>query len=218
MALLKKVNARLEERGMNPKDWSSLKAYVQMLAAKDDEEEIGGEQTTLPLEIDNNSTRTSDEKSTKSNATIPLMTSGEMEEFRENIQQTMDPRDPDSLFCPGVIYHMYDLWAKPDYEREMTQLKSTDISMWNRLAETITTTVAATTKSLSNEDDEAANEEKEEDTTVTKEKLIPTAECLMISNCSSPVLRHLEVDERMLSDHLSPAYRSSLKSLLHPQE
>lgn len=45
---------------------------------------------------------------------------------------------------------------------------------------------------------------------------VKTAEKVYIADGISKVLRYIEIDSRMLSDHLSPAYRSSLKSLVTP--
>ena len=45
-------------------------------------------------------------------------------------------------------------------------------------------------------------------------KKVPTAERVYESDGASKALRLIEIDDRMMSDHMSPGYRSSIRSLL----
>ena len=107
------------------------------------------------------------------------------EEFREGLEQAYEAveiNDPDHLFVPGRVLHMYDLWSK---ERGPQSSPIQDI------------------RSLL--------ESRPTNETETVEQPV---EKVRIADCASRPLRLIELDSRMLSDHMSPAYRSSLKSLL----
>jgi hypothetical protein len=110
----------------------------------------------------------------------------DVEEIRKEmnaINDRIELRDPDHLYCPGRVIQMYDLWSK-DGNREVEE------------------EIEKETPSLTDEDVERAVEN------------LRTAERAHVSDGTSKVLRYIEVDSRMVSDHLSPAYRSSIKALL----
>jgi hypothetical protein len=89
--------------------------------------------------------------------------------------------DPDHLYVPGRVIHMYDLWGKKEYGRveEKNETPGTgDVRV------------------------EGAPDE------------IRTAERLYVGDGTSEELRHIEMDSRLLSDHLPTMYRSSIKALL----
>jgi len=104
------------------------------------------------------------------------------EEFKEGLDQATEKvalRDPDHLYVPGTVYHMYDLWGTPEYK------------------EHIKAEADAVKKGLT-------------------EVQARTAECLQIDDGTYKPLRNIELDPRMLTDHLSLGYRTSIKSLLNP--
>jgi len=56
-----------------------------------------------------------------------------------------------------------------------------------------------------------SNYEDEEDEAV----IVPTVEKVYTADGSAKALRIIEIDERMMEDHMSASYRASLRSLLH---
>jgi pimeloyl-ACP methyl ester carboxylesterase len=85
--------------------------------------------------------------------------------------------DPDHLFVPGRVLHMYDLWSKPGYG--LTHNSSLPEPADGLLLDSI----------------------------------VHPAERVLVTDGTSPVLRTIEMDGRMLSDHMAPAYRSSIRTL-----
>ena len=61
-------------------------------------------------------------------------------------------------------------------------------------------------------DEEEKSEEEEDDK--EESKAVRTAERLLVTDGGSGILRYVEIDGRMLTDHLAPGYRSSIKTLL----
>jgi hypothetical protein len=100
-------------------------------------------------------------------------------------------RDPDHLYVPGKVIQMYDLWAKQD-------CGNVDEAMNQELDEVV---------AMDDRDDETSPE-------AMLLKGVRTAERAQITDGTSKVLRSIELDSRLLSDHLAPTYRSSIRSLL----
>jgi hypothetical protein len=148
--LVRVVRERLNDLGLDPKDWNSTKAFLQMLTGK----------------------------------TIQIMNGEDFEEELDKAQSKVQLRDPDHLYCPGKVLHLFDLWSKKDYGEKVVK------------------------------DEDGLVSEEVPDTTIA---VVRTAESLIATNGTSKVLRWIETDDRMLGDHLSPAYRSSLKALLCPE-
>jgi hypothetical protein len=100
--------------------------------------------------------------------------------------EAVELRDPDHLYVPGKVIHMYDLWSKDEAAEVDAKL------------------------------DEVA---REANATLAEEALeeIRSAERIYVADGASNLLRYIEIDARMLTDHLSPAYRSSIKALLSTQ-
>jgi hypothetical protein len=61
---------------------------------------------------------------------------------------------------------------------------------------------------------ERQREKEEDDTALPVDDLLRPAERVMVTDGASNVLRSIEIDARMLSDHMAPAYRSSIRTLL----
>ena len=112
-----------------------------------------------------------------------IMTPDEIEKELGKAYEEVDVKDPDSLYVPGTVYQMYDLWSKPGYG-EVTE-----------------------------EIDQKTTEDGVHMTSTSIEHR--TAERVHIANGVSKTLRLIELDSRMLSDHLSPGYRSSIRALLN---
>jgi hypothetical protein len=151
--LVRVVRQRLVDLGLDPKDWSSTKAFLQMLTGK----------------------------------TVQILNGQDFEDELKKAQSKVKLRDPDHLYCPGKILHLFDYWSKKDYGEKVDQ---------------------------DDEDGLMSSEDASDDVV----DVIRTADSVIASDGTSKVLRWIEVDVRMLSDHLSPAYRSSLKALLHPEK
>jgi hypothetical protein len=91
--------------------------------------------------------------------------------------EKVDLRDPDHLYVPGKVIHMYDMWSKENYGKV----------------------------------DESNVADETEPKAITP---VRTAERAQWTDGTSRALRTIELDSRFLSDHLSPSYRSSIRSLL----
>jgi hypothetical protein len=148
LEVVKTVNTKLEEKGLNPKDFSSTAAFVRMLTAD------------------------------KQGANM-IMTAEEVRTAMEDAFAKVELRDPDHLYVPGRVVHMYDLWNKQDSEK-------------------------------------AKNSAKEGADQVAVAEVRPV-ERLYIGDGASNLLRYIEMDSRMMTDHLAPGYRSSIKTLLSTQ-
>jgi pimeloyl-ACP methyl ester carboxylesterase len=118
----------------------------------------------------------------------PIMTVDEVGAAMENAFKVVELRDPDHLYVPGRVIHMYDLWSKECY---------------GEVSETV--------------DEKVEQADGTESAQAVVEKAVEevrTAEKAYISNGASDLLRYIEMEARMVTDHLSPSYRSSIKALL----
>lgn len=167
LELLKMVNKKLEEKGLDPKDFNTWTAYIRMLTA--------GKDGTM------------------------LMTVEEVREMMEAAFEKVELRDPDHLYVPGRVIHLYDLWSKEGAVEADEKIA--------KKAQRVNAKVKKVVPKKA--DDEKDDDEEEEE--------VRTAERLYIGDGASNVLRHIEMDSRMLTDHLSPGYRSSIKALLSAQ-
>lgn len=109
-----------------------------------------------------------------------------LEEVKEGMDAAYDSvelRDPDHLYVPGKVVHMFDLWCKNE--------------------------------------DESIEVTKDVDVVVDSNKLADaerTAQGAVITNGTSKMLRHIELDVRFLPDHLTTSYRSSIRGLIDQTE
>jgi hypothetical protein len=107
-----------------------------------------------------------------------VMSMDEMTEGLSKAFEKVELRDPDHLYVPGKVMHMYDLWSKTDYDIVEDAVED----------------------AMGDEDD--------------KLKGVRTAEGAQITDGTSKMLRTIDLDSRFMLDHLAPAYRSSIRSLL----
>ena len=107
-----------------------------------------------------------------------VMSMDEMTEGLSKVFEKVELRDPDHLYVPGKVMHMYDLWSKTDYDIVEDAVED----------------------AMGDEDD--------------KLKGVRTAEGAQITDGTSKMLRTIDLDSRFMLDHLAPAYRSSIRSLL----
>lgn len=114
-----------------------------------------------------------------------VMSIQEIQEAVEECIEKLDVSDPDFLYVPGRVVHMYNLWSKKDYEE----------------AE----------KETENQAEDGMDAESDVE---LNEEMVKTAERVYESNGTSRVLKIFEVDERMVLDHLSEGYRGSIRSLM----
>ena len=108
-----------------------------------------------------------------------IMSAEEIPKAMAECVEKLDARDPDFLYVPGRVIHMFDLWSKKDYEEAEKEV-----------------------------------EMEADDVVEPEEKPVKTAERVYEGNGTSKVLKVIEVDERMVLDHLSEGYRGSIRSLL----
>lgn len=106
-----------------------------------------------------------------------VMSSHEIKKGWKTSIELVGVDDPDHLFVPGRVLHMYDLWSKPGYGLS----KNSSVP-------------------------EPADG-------LLLDSLIHPAERVLVTDGTSLVLRTIEMDGRMLADHMAPAYRSSIRTL-----
>jgi hypothetical protein len=119
-------------------------------------------------------------------------TDGEMimsvDEVRAGLNQVLaevELTDPDHLYVPGKVIHMYDLWGSSGDEREAE----------------------------GSVDEQAVSGESTADDGSGRRR---AAERVYVGDGTSSELRHIEMEARLLSDHLPAAYRDSIQVLLSP--
>lgn len=113
-----------------------------------------------------------------------IMSANEIRVAMSECIEKLDASDPDFLYIPGRILHMYDLWSKGNY------------------------------KEAEEEVEELADDDDDDSHVVQDETFVKTAERVYEADATSTVLKVIEVDERMVLDHLSDGYRTSIQSLL----
>jgi hypothetical protein len=118
---------------------------------------------------------------TKTNSDLS-MTMNEITEGLNQACEQVEVRDPDHLFVPGRVIHMYDFWSNKNDSH------------------TVNDTVER------NSNDEG-----------TLPATQSTVERAQMTDGTSRALRTIELDSRFFADHLAPAYRSSIRSLLDIQ-
>jgi hypothetical protein len=108
-----------------------------------------------------------------------------VDEIKQELEAAFDRvelKDPDHLYVPGKVLHMYDLWSKEGYGEV--------------------------------EEGEGILEEETKDGERISNTSTRTAERAHVTDGTSESLRYIELDSRMMMDHMSPGYRSSIKALL----
>lgn len=141
MDLMKTVDKRLDEKGLNPRGVASAAKYIKMLTKDDHKDSI--------------------------------MNASEIQESINAAVEKMDVDDPEHLFVAGRVIHMYDQWTKEGYGNK-------------------------------------SDYEDEED----ESKIVDTAEKVYESDGIAKSLRIIEIDDRMMSDHMPAGYRASIRALL----
>lgn len=107
-----------------------------------------------------------------------VMNATEITQAMTECIKKLDVLDPDFLYVPGRILHMYDLWSK---------------------------------KSCKEAEEEKEKQVKDVE---LEDETVKTAERLYEGNGAAKTLKIIEVDERMVLDHLADGYRGSIRSLL----
>jgi hypothetical protein len=100
-----------------------------------------------------------------------LMTAEELRKDTNEAFEKVELRDPEHLYVPGKVLHLYDLWSKDGYAKVP-------------------------------DDDESGK------------GYLKTAERAILGAGTSKMLRFIELDDRMINDHMSEGYRRSLAALL----
>jgi hypothetical protein len=109
-----------------------------------------------------------------------IMTAQETKNAMKECIAKLNESDPDFLYVPGRVIHMFDLWSKTNYGETEQRV-----------------------------------EQRANETTIDSEiDTVKTAEQVYEGDGTSDVLKIIEIDERMVPDHLSMGYRDSIRSLL----
>ena len=121
-----------------------------------------------------------------------IMTVDDLENELVAANERVELKDPDHLYVPGNVLLMYDLWSKEGYGEQPSVAPE---PMPTLEADNQNTTVVSPL---------------EGNMTMAHR----TAERVHVTDGTTLPLRYIELDSRMMSDHLAPGYRSSIKSLL----
>jgi hypothetical protein len=132
---------------------------------------------------------------TSSSENDMIMSADEIKQGMEDAFEKVDMTDPDHLYVAGTVFHMYDLWSKTGYDQEVEA----------------TIEKEALDKAQEGGGGSGSIHQSEAEKDLSN---VRTAEKVYKGQGISNVLRFIELDARMLTDHLSPAYRSSLRTLL----
>ena len=199
---MKVVNRKLKERGMSPDTPLGLINYMRMLVQK---------------RIQPQTKNATDKPN--SNFLAPIMTIEEIRTAMADAYDKVDLLDPDHLYVPGKVVHMYDLWSKEDYGKRRSPKtapasRNNPDSVAGVNGETL---ILDDGEVLSNDNTQKARSRStiSDPVTASPVEYLRTAERIHIADGTSDVLRYIEIDERMVSDHLVPSYRNSIRDLLH---
>jgi hypothetical protein len=113
-----------------------------------------------------------------------------------------DDHDKDYLYVPGRVLVLYDLWEK---EQQRMLLENSQKGNSKDYA----TIMKEWVQYLKEVDDPTSIDDAD-----TKKKNIPVAEEVILTDGACNALRLIELDGRLLDDHLAPAYRSSIANIL----
>mmetsp|Transcript_6042 Transcript_6042/g.9475 ORF Transcript_6042/g.9475 Transcript_6042/m.9475 type:complete len:389 (-) Transcript_6042:138-1304(-) len=126
-----------------------------------------------------------------------LMSADEFVSELDSALERVDLEDPDHLYVPGKVVVMYDLWEKEQRKQQDEKESQKDF----------TNTVKDWMQRLKNTNVHSKNDEGIED--------IPTAEeAVLCMDGTCKALRFIELDGRLLDDHMAPPYRSSIANIL----
>ena len=122
-----------------------------------------------------------------------LMTVDEIASALENaLEQTSDLHDPDHLYVPGKVVLLYNLWEKEQEQMEQGQKETQEFtSILNDWIEGL----------------------KDADVHADIE-LGSVAEEAILCDGTSKALSFIELDGRLLDDHMAPQYRASIANIL----
>ena len=113
-----------------------------------------------------------------------------------------DDHDKDHLYVPGRVLVLYDLWEK---EQQRMLLENSQKGNSKDYA----TIMKEWVQYLKEVDDPTSIDDAD-----AKKKNIPVAEEVILTDGACNALRLIELDGRLLDDHLAPAYRSSIANIL----
>ena len=126
-----------------------------------------------------------------------LMTADEIAAELDKALEESDLEDADHLYVPGKVVLMYDLWSK-EQEKMQVQEEETQKDFSNIIKDWMQrvkdTNIHPNDESVS--------------------KHISTAEEAVLCDGSCKALRFVELDGRLLDDHMAPQYRSAIGSIL----
>jgi len=165
VSLMRAVNKRLEEQGLNMSDFQSTIAYLKKIR-----EGVDGEM---------------------------LMSADEVISELDNAIEREDEEDPDHLYVPGKVVLMYDLWEKE--QRKDQKEEESEKDFINFVKEMLPRLKDTNLHSNSVEDLKLSTSAKE-------------AILCMDGTCKA--LQFIELDGRLIDDHMSPQYRSSIARIL----
>lgn len=136
-------------------------------------------------------------KMTEGEAGEMIMNADEIaNEINDALEKT-ELRDPDHLYVPGSVILMYDLWEEEqDRQKKQEQTKASQKDFSNVLIDLM---------------------KRVQDTDVHPNGVdmngAPTAKEAVLCDGTCKALRFIELDGRLIDDHMAPQYRSSIAKL-----
>jgi len=128
-----------------------------------------------------------------------LMSVDEIEKELDTALEETDLNDSDYLYVPGNVVMMYNLWAQQEERQDASEDEDNEQKDMYTLIKDWITKVKDTDMHSGDNDSKASS-------TAAVEAVLCDGTC--------KALRFIELDDRLLDDHMAPAYRDSIANIL----
>ena len=126
-----------------------------------------------------------------------IMSANEITSELDSALEKVELDDPDHLYVPGKVVVMYDLWEKQQQREEEGEREESQKDVASVLADW----------AIRLKDSDVHSD-------TSKASGIPAAGEAVLCDGTCKALRFIELDGRLLDDHMAPQYRSSIANIL----
>ena len=128
-----------------------------------------------------------------------LMSVDEIEKELDTALDETDLNDSDYLYVPGNVVMMYNLWEQPEEQQDASEEQDTEQKdMYTLIKDWI--------QRVEDTDMHSGDNDTKDSSTAAVEAVLCDGTC--------KALRFIELDDRLLDDHMAPAYRDSIANIL----
>ena len=128
-----------------------------------------------------------------------LMSVDEIEKELDEALEETDLNDSDYLYVPGNVVMMYNLWAQQEERQDASEDEDNEQKdMYTLIKDWIT--------KVEDTDMHSGDNDIKDSSTAAVEAVLCDGTC--------KALRFIELDDRLLDDHMAPAYRDSIANIL----